>query len=175
MVVMQQLKGVQRRTGCRSRAFTLVEILIVVLIAAIAGTIALTAYSSTDAGFRPERAARELTTALRYARSLAMSTNTTCGVEIDTSLKQFRVYQVVGASYNTVPQSLMGSGTYVVSMVTQKEIAGVTMTPAIVGSVTNPYQISFNSLGATANSGTVSITYAGRARVLSIPSVGDPQ
>ena len=157
------------------RAFTLVEIVIVVLIASIAGTIALTAYSSTDAGYRPDRTARELTTALRYARSLAMSTNAICGVEIDTSLQQFRVFQVSGASYNTVSQSMMGSGTYVVSLVTQKEIAGVTLTPTITGDVTNPYRICYNSLGATANSGTVICTYAGRTKTLTIPPVGDPQ
>jgi len=162
-----------RRTICRG--FTLIEVMIVILIAAICGTIALSAYSSTDAGYRPERAARELTTALRYARSLAMTTNAVCGVEIDTSLKQFRVYQVSGSNYNTVSQNMIGGGLYVVSLTTQKEIAGVTLTPSITGATTNPYQISYNALGATANSGTVTITYASRTKVLTIPSVGDPQ
>ena len=51
---------------------------------------------------------------------------------------------------------------------------GVTMTVSLANAVASPYDLAFTSLGATTNAGTVTFTYAGRTRTVTIPAVGDP-
>ena len=89
----------------KRRAFTLIEILIVVTILAITAILGLDTISNTEASLRADRAAREALAALRYARMMAMTTGGTYGVEFDTTNKRFQVFQTTGT--NVVTQSLM--------------------------------------------------------------------
>jgi hypothetical protein len=45
----------------------------------------------------------------------------------------------------------------------------------VVGSTTNPYSVTFGSLGGTMNNGYVSLTYAKQVKTVNIPLVGEPK
>jgi len=156
---------------CRRQGFTLVEIILVILILAITATIGLDAIANTEATFRADRAARELMTAIKYARTLSITTGGTYGVEFDTVKGQFSVFNTTGS--NVVAQPLSTGGTYIVKL-SQPEIAGTTMTVSLANATTNPYDLIYASLGTTSNNGTVVFTYAGYTKTVNIPAVGDP-
>jgi prepilin-type N-terminal cleavage/methylation domain-containing protein len=153
------------------RGFTLVEILMVMLVLAIAATIGLDALANTEAGLRSDRAAREAATAIKYARMLSVTTGGTYGVEFDTTNARFQVFQTTGS--NVVPQPMEAGGTYVVNL-SQRELAGTTMTVSLGGLTTNPYDLTYAAMGNASNSGTVVFTYAGVTKTVTIPAVGDP-
>jgi prepilin-type N-terminal cleavage/methylation domain-containing protein len=159
-----------RRQG---RGFSLLEILVVITILAIVGTLAAD-YAATSSNYmKADRAARECVTSIRAARTLAISTGNTCGVRFDTTAKTFQVF-----SNNTpgtaVSNSMAPGGTYVMNLTTNPEVAGVTMSVSLANDVSSPYDLQYTALGATSNSGTVSFTYGGRTRTVTIPAVGDP-
>lgn len=149
--------------------------LIVVLIIAIAAALALSAYASTEAGMRPQRAAQEVIGALRQARHTAIATGRTCGVEFDTSTNQMRVYETINGNVSTLADSTRPGGVYVVNFNTSPDVAGVTFAASIAGDASNPYRVAFGPLGATSNTGTITLTYGGRSRQVSVPAVGDPE
>jgi prepilin-type N-terminal cleavage/methylation domain-containing protein len=160
-------------TGYRPRtyAFTLIEMLIVVLLMAITSTIAMDVIAETEAGLRPDRAAREAVCAILYARAMAISYGGNFGVEFDTANNRFQVFQTTGG--NVVAQSMYGGGTYVINL-SRPELKGTTMTVAIAGDATNPYDLIYAPLGNTSNNGTVVFSYGGKQKTVTIPKVGDP-
>jgi type II secretion system protein H len=154
-----------------SRGFTLIELLVVVTIMAIAATITIDALGNTEASLRADRAARETVSALRYARALSVTTGGTFGVEFDTANARFQVFQTTGS--NVVSQPMNGGGTYVIKL-TQPELNGTSMTVSIAGASATPYDVAYSGMGSTGNNGTVTFTYAGYKKTVTIPAVGDP-
>lgn len=157
----------------RHRGFTLLEVMIAVTILAIMATLGLDMIADNDAAMRAERAARECVAAIRAARTLAITTGANAGVEFNVGQKKFHVY---GANTPGTPvsNSLCAGGTYIVSLTTNRELSGVTMQVALNGVSTDPGDLQFTPRGATANDGSVTFTYGGRTRVVTIPIVGDP-
>jgi prepilin-type N-terminal cleavage/methylation domain-containing protein len=153
------------------RAFTIVELTIVLLILAISAAISMDLLANTEAWTRSDRAAREALAAARYARTLAITTGGTYGIEFDTANARFQVFNTTGS--NVVTSPLIAGGTYVINL-SRTELSGVTMTPTIANDTTNPYDVIYNPLGSTTNGGTIAFTYANRTRTLTIPAVGDP-
>ncbi|HUO10466.1 MAG TPA: GspH/FimT family pseudopilin [Phycisphaerae bacterium] len=153
------------------RGLTLVELLMVLLILAIAATIGMDALANTEAGLRADRAAREAVTAIKYARTLSVTTGGTYGVEFNTATAQFQVFQTTGS--NVVPQPMNAGGTYVVKL-SQAELAGTTITVSLTGLSTNPYDLTYAPLGTASSSGTVVFSCAGVTKTVTIPAVGDP-
>lgn len=155
------------------RGFTAMEIIVVLVILGVSAKIAIDSMSSTDAGMRAERAAKECVTAIRYARSLAFTSGNTCGIRFNTSTKTFYVWQsnTPGTAMST---NLSGAGTYTVDLTNNRELTGVTMTCTLTGDTSNPYDLQYSTLGATANTGTIVFTYSGKTKTVTIPAVGDP-
>jgi len=153
------------------RGFTLVEMMLVILILAIAATMGLDVIGNTEASLRADRAAREALVAIRAARSLAITTGGTFGVEFDVGNNRFQVFNTTGS--NVVNQSLISGGLYVINL-SRAELNGTTMRPAIANDLTDPYDVKFSGLGNTSNPGTVIFSYAGYKRTLTIPAVGEP-
>jgi Tfp pilus assembly protein FimT len=149
------------------------EVLVVLVILGVSAKIAVDSISSTDAALRADRAARECLTAVRYARSQAFTSGNTCGVRFNTSTKTFYVWRAntPGTAMST---NLFGNGTYTVDLTNNIELKGVTMTVTLSGASSNPYDLSFTTLGATSNTGTIVFTYAGKSKTVTIPAVGDP-
>jgi hypothetical protein len=143
----------------------------VMLVLAIAATIGMDTLANTEAGLRSDRAAREAATAIKYARMLSVTTGGTYGVEFDTANERFQVFQTTGS--NVVPQPMEAGGTYVVDL-SQRELAGTTMTVSLGGLTTNPYDLTYAAMGSANTSGTVAFSYAGVTKTVTIPAVGDP-
>jgi Tfp pilus assembly protein FimT len=119
------------------------------------------------------RAGEEVIAAARYARMLAMTTGQNAGIEFDSSTNQVRVFQ--GASATTAANSLISGGSYILNFNTQSEVIGISISAAtIVGSTTNPYRVTFGTLGGTNNTGSITLSYGSQSKIVQVPAVGDP-
>ena len=83
------------------RGFTVAELLVVVIILAVVASIALPDLRSSDSG-KTELAAAEVAEALRFARSEALRTGDTHGVQVDEATGRFLARRV---NLSTVPFS----------------------------------------------------------------------
>jgi prepilin-type N-terminal cleavage/methylation domain-containing protein len=82
-----------RRTGVARRAFTLIEILIVLVVMVLLGSTAVSRYSGALNNFGADALARRVAADLAYAQSIARRTGVTQSVSFDTANNQ---YQLVG-------------------------------------------------------------------------------
>ena len=146
------------------------------VILGIVGNIALDAVSGSEANYRATRAAEETVAALRYARTLAMSTGNSCGVEFNTTTKTISVYTMIGTTQTWVTNPFTGpsGGNYQVELASDPALLGVGMTVSMPSDTTNPYDCLYNPLGATGNTGTVKFTYSQGQSTVTIAAVADP-
>jgi Tfp pilus assembly protein FimT len=156
----------------RQRAYSLLEVLITILIIHIISGMVMVNVSTIQTSEKLSRAGEQVVTALRYARTLSMTTGEPAGVEFNMTTNQIRVFQ--GVSATTVTNNLISGGQYVIDLPTQSEIAGVKITTAsLVGNTTNPYWVVFGRLGGTTNNGSVTLTYGQQSKRVVIPLVGE--
>lgn len=161
------------RAGRRGGAFTLLEILIVLLIMGIVASFGIQAISAFESSNRAERAAREGLAAFRYARHLAMTTGKSAKVSFDTVNSAFSVYWMSnGSSWDATPVNQpLGGGTYTVHLKTDAGVfgTGISLNPAGTTAFT------YNVLGSCDNATTVTFTYGTKSKTLVVPKAGDPQ
>ena len=151
--------------------------MLAVLILGIVSVLGIDAIAESEANRRADRAARETVSALRYARTLAMSTGNPSGVEFDTTLHLVRVYTRINNVQTWVrnPAASGGNGNlYQIDLVNTREVAGVALAVSIPTAATNPYDCVFNQLGATTNVGTIIYTYGKSKCVVTIAALADP-
>ena len=155
----------------RGRAFTFIELVIVVLVLAIAATVALGAFADVDATQRADRAGQELATAFRYARMRAMSTGYAYGVSV--SATGFAVvYQTVPGGPWLTESNPLGGGSYRITLADSSLLAGSAITPP--AGVTQP--MTYRTTGSRSVGGTATITIScgGRTCRVTVPPVGEP-
>jgi prepilin-type N-terminal cleavage/methylation domain-containing protein len=161
--------------GMRSRrAFTLTELLLVLLIMSILAVLGMDAIGEFEAAQRADRAARESLAFFRLARNLAMTTGKKAKVAIDTSARTVSVYwQSNGTSYDATAYTngMSATGTSVLNLNSARELVGTTVT---LNPAATTY-FEYSALGTCAQTGTVSFSYGGKTKGLSIVNVGDPQ
>jgi prepilin-type N-terminal cleavage/methylation domain-containing protein len=155
----------------RSGAFTLLELMLVILIMSIVSVICLDAVSSFEANQRSDRAAREALAFFRYARALALTTGK--NAEVVISGATFSVYWMSnGTTFDATPLATSSNktGQWILNLNNSTELVGtsVAVTPAATAS------FIYNSLGSCLQSATITFTYAGRTKSLIVPNVGDP-
>lgn len=156
------------------RAFTTIELLAVIVILGVCAKLVVGLLSESDAVMRADRAAKECVTAIRYARTLAFTSGNVCGVRFNTSTRTFSVWQN-NTPGTAVTNPMAGNGgSLVIDLANARELAGTTMTVSLSGDASNPYDLSYTALGATSNTGTITFTYAGKTKVVTVPAVGDP-
>jgi type II secretory pathway pseudopilin PulG len=153
------------------------EVMLVLLIMSIAAVLSLDAISGFEAAQRPERAARESLTFFRLARNLAMTTGKRTRVSIDTANRTVTVAWNQSGDWNgttgtfvTAANSMTSSGTCVLNLNSSRELTGTTIS-------LNPStatEFDYTALGNCARTGTVTFTYGGRSKSLTIAKVGDP-
>ena len=158
----------------RRWAFTTMEMIIVMLILAIMSSIAMDFVAESESYFRSDRAARETVIALRFARTLATTTGNSSGVEFDTAQKKIKVYTVISGAQTWVNSALYSGNAYQIDLANAREVQGVSMTPSIPSDATNPYDVVFDPLGATKNTGTISFSYGHNTRTVTVASLADP-
>lgn len=163
----------------QSKAFTLMDIMITVVILGITAALASGVIAHTEANQRADHAARETLIALRYARTLALSTGNPSGVEFDTTQKLIRVYTMLPPTPTKtwVTSPLDGGrngGYFEIDLVNNREVANVTMTVNIATDTTNPYNCLFDARGSTKNIGTIVFNVGTGKRTLTLSALADP-
>lgn len=157
----------------KRRGYSLLEVLITVLIIHIISGMVMVNVSNVQTSERLVRGGQEVISAVRYARILAMTSGQNAGVEFDTSTNRVRVFQ--GTAATTATNSMIPGGSYILDFGTQSEISGIRIAGAsIVGSTTNPYRVTFGTLGGTNNTGSITLSYGSQSKIVQMPAVGDP-
>ncbi len=163
----------RRARTAAPRAFTLVEMLIVILIMAITASLGVDAISGFEAAERPTRAARECLQAFRFARQLAVATGKSAKVSFNTSTNSFSVYWMSnGSTWDASPvaQPAFAAGVYTVTMSNSFELAGVTLSLNPAGTT----NFTYNPVGSLDNASVVTFTYGSKSKTLTVNKVGDP-
>jgi len=156
----------------RRRGYSLIEMLITILIIQIISTMVVVNVSSVTAGEKAQRAAEQLIYATRYARMLAMTSGTTAGVEFDTASNTVRVF--TGSTFTTAANSMFTNNQYSFDYDTHNDFAGTRIIGAqLSAQSTNPYRVTYGTLGGTNNNGFVTIQYGTVQKTVSIPLVGE--
>ena len=156
------------------RAFTIIEMLIVILIMSIVSVLGMDTISEFEAGQRAQRASLEILAFFRYARNLAMTTGNNAEVKLDTVNNTFAVYLMSnGTSWDTTPyaQSMTSGGTMLINLNAERELSGVTMSVAPTTATAFIYQ----PLGTCTVTGVISFTFGSKVSTVTVPAVGDPQ
>jgi len=156
----------------KCRAFTVTELLLTLLILSITTLIALDAVADTDANMRAERAAREAVSAVRFARTRAMTDATTYKVRFNVGAKTISVIDPNNS--DAIMAGPLAGNLMQINLSGNSDVANVSMAVSIAGDASDPFDVIFNSLGGTSNSGTITFTYGSISKVLQIPNVGDP-
>ncbi len=146
----------------------------VVLILSILAVLGMDGIAEFEAAQRPDRAARESLAYFRLARTLAMTTGKKAKVSISTANATVSVFwQSNGAAYDATAYAsgMTGSGTAVLNLNNNRELTGtaVTLNP------TTATDFEYSALGTCLETGTVTFTYGGKSKAISVVSVGDPQ
>ena len=80
--------------AARAKAFTLVELLMVVVIVSIVGAIALPRYGNAVAQYRLDAAAKRIVADIDYARALAMSTSQSRSIIFSPAYQTYSIANV---------------------------------------------------------------------------------
>ncbi len=158
----------------RSRGFTAMELMVVLIIMAIVATIGCDTASEFEAAARPDRAAKECGLAFQYARQLAMTSGKNTKVTFDTTANAFSVYWMSnGTSWDATPVAnpMAQGGVYTITMNSASEINGNTISLSPAGTTA----FTYNSLGNLDNATTVTFQYGGKSKTLNVYRTGDPQ
>jgi prepilin-type N-terminal cleavage/methylation domain-containing protein len=149
--------------GQGGNAFTLIEILIVVVILAIAALSAIPMISS--AGSVQVRSAANMTAAdLEYAKSLAISRGQNFSVVFDTSTESYRIIDEYG---NTVPHPVKKGSDYVRDFPNE----GLDRVDVVDADFDGTSQIQFDYLGSPDHGGAVTVQAGGTTATISVEPV----
>lgn len=149
-----------RRGG---EAFTIIEILIVVVILAIAALTAIPMMSSAGS-VQVRSAANMIAADLEYAKSLAISRGQNFSVVFDTSTESYKITDQYG---NTIWHPVKKGSDYVIDF--QKE--GLDRVDVTDVDFDGTSQVRFDYLGSPDNGGTVTVQAGGTTATISVEPV----
>ena len=164
----------------RRNGFTLFELLIVVLIMAIFTMLGWPALNAFMGDYRLETAAEEIVNALEFAQLTAVAgqpTQVTINAATETiDVKQFKptanlldgsasytAASVEGGSYAFVGNPMNKGKDYTITLTGDSRFSGVDITTLSFGS-----PVYFNSTGTPSTGGTVTLTFSGRQKVVTL-------
>ena len=159
MVKLQHLRAKCSRICHRDKGFTLVEILIVVIILAIAAAIAIPRMGS--AGAMQMRAAADMIAAdLEYAKSMATSRQADYTVIFNTSTESYQIEDASGVINHPVKV-----GQFIVNFSADSRLDEVDITNVNFNSTS---QVQFDRLGSPDNAGTVTLQAGGATATITV-------
>ncbi len=171
-----QTASLSRCVG-RCRAFTLVEMLTVVVIMGIVALIAIPLFESTDAA-RVSSAAKLIVSDLQYAQMYSISHgDNPMGIKFDTSTDSYSLVQRSGSppfqcASVSIATNPVGGGTYVTTFGTGRagELAGVSIDSL---SLDGDECLVFGSMGQLDQStaATLDVTFGGRSLTISVDPI----
>lgn len=154
-----------------ARAFTIIEILIVVVLLAIAGMLVVPMMSSA-ASIQIESAANIVAADLEYAKSMAISRGQNFSVVFD---KAAEAYQIKDQAGGVIPHPVKKGFNYVVDFRNDRRLNRVDIVDVnfdATSEVKFDYLGSpYNGTGAALNSGVISLQAAGITRTIRVEPV----
>lgn len=163
MVKLQHLRAKYSRICHRDKGFTLVEILIVVIILAIAAAIAIPRMGS--AGAMQMRAAADMIAAdLEYAKSMATSRQANYTVIFNTSAESYQIEDAGGVISHPVK---VGSQ-FIINFSADSRLDEVDITNVNFNSTS---QVKFDRLGSPDNGGTITLQAGGVSATITVEAV----
>ncbi len=129
-------------------AFTLVEIIVVLVILAIAATVVVP-YATGTSSIQASSAARLIMSDLEYAQNQAITTQTPVSVTFSVSGNSYTVSNASGTLIHPISKQA-----YVVDFDTLSGFGNVSVSEADFGGASN---VTFDALGAPDNNGTVTV------------------
>jgi Tfp pilus assembly protein FimT len=164
------------------RGYSLIEVLICSLIIQIIAGIVAVSVSTVTETERTSYAGQEVVTAMRYARQLAQTTGTPCGVVFDNTNQQIKVFR--GTTATIAPNTGMPGGQYIVNLAAQANTHGVTLSSVSLAGAAGNNVVTYGvigavsgipkGLGSTTNTGYVKLSLGGATQTVNIPAAGDP-
>jgi prepilin-type N-terminal cleavage/methylation domain-containing protein len=153
-------------------AFTLVEVIIVLMIIGIIAAVAIPLYTSA-ASMQLKTAADMIACDLEYAKSMAMSTGKNYSVVFNTITESYRIND---ANNQVIPHPVHIGANYIVSFTTDNRLNKVNIVTAVFGSTTT---VKFDYLGtpcdgagaALNNNGTVMLRAGGNTLTVKVEPV----
>jgi type II secretory pathway pseudopilin PulG len=164
--------------------FTVLEMLIVVLVVAIIGVVALPMMEEAVAESKLSKAASEAITALEFAQMTAMSSGNDTRVIFDTAgdwiavrqftlstdlaasvLKKMNETAVESGAFAPIPHPLNPGKNYRIELAERTWFGGIDITSATFG---GNNRVTFNALGTPSSPGTVTMVYGSRQIVLTL-------
>lgn len=163
MVKLQHLRAKYSRICHRDKGFTLIEILIVVIILAIAAAIAIPRMGS--AGAMQMRAAADMIAAdLEYAKSMATSRQADYTVIFNTSAESYQIEDASGVINHPVK---VGSQ-FIINFSADSRLDEVDITNVNFNSTS---QVQFDRLGSPDNAGTITLQAGGVSATITVEAV----
>jgi prepilin-type N-terminal cleavage/methylation domain-containing protein len=156
MCILDQNFSRRARTAlprCRC-GFTLIEIIAVVVILAIAALIAIPAFSGASE-MQLKAAADKLAADLEYAKSMAVTTQTVYRVTFDTNAES---YSIIDTSTNQVIADPVSKSPFTVTYPQESRLSKVGIRSASLGSTAG---VQFDATGAPQNTAGTAMTTAG--------------
>jgi prepilin-type N-terminal cleavage/methylation domain-containing protein len=137
----------KKRTSCgRAGAFTLIEIIVVVVILSIAALIAVPMMSSA-ADIQVRSAANRLAADLDYAKNMAITHQRQFSVVFNDSVSTANGYQIQDSTGTVITNPVSGRN-FSVLFASERGINRVRISACVLDPATTPEAISFNYLGA---------------------------
>jgi Tfp pilus assembly protein FimT len=162
--------------------YSLIEVLMTSLIVQIIAGMVSVSVSNVAATERCSYAGQEAISAIRYARQLAQTSGTPCGVIFDSARQQIRVFR--GTTTTTAPNAAMPGGLYIVDLASQANTRGVTISSVSLAGTLNNNVVTYGNvgttshvtkgLGSTTNTGFVILSEGSGATKVNIHSAGEP-
>jgi len=167
------------------RAFTAMELLIVLAIMSIIAVISMDYVGDYEASQRSDRAAKESLALFRYARNLAMTTGKKAKIDLATANTIAIYWQSNGSSYDATPVTTgsTASGYWKLQFgtsTTSRELIGTSMSVSPNTVTYLEYSALGNCTAKNASNATVSgnvtltYTYGGKVKTITVAGVGDP-
>ena len=146
-----------------SRGFTTIEILIVVVIIAIAAFTAIPMMSSASS-MQVRSASNMIIGDLEYAKSIAISRSQNYSVVFDTSAES---YEIQDQSGNVIAHPIKKGFDYIIDFQNDSRLNKVNIDSTTLSSNT----VTFNSLGSPDNGGTITVEAGGDSITITVEPV----
>ena len=158
----------------KNRAFTLIELIMVMVIVSIMAAIAIPRFQSFY-DIKLGGTARKLVADVRYAQQLAIINDEAYGVEFNTGAETYRIYRV---SDNSTVIDPLTRGNFIMDYTTDAEYIGIDLDSVDFAGTST---LMFNAMGVPQDSGgnniaaegTVDLSYKGMTRTITVtPNTG---
>lgn len=151
----------------KHRAFTLIEVIAVMVILAIGLLIALPDMDSSHGTYMLQSGANQIMSALQITQAQAISTGVDHGCSFSALDNSFRCYKIEGSEPYPAITHPVRKTPYEIDLDTVPGIAGV----AITGVTFTDEKVAFDALGSPDDGGTITLTLGAHSKNIEVAAV----